>query len=169
MPSHPYRELWQTRDLGTWGDALAADVVVRSPMLKTPFHGRDTTLELFDVLLGVFGDFRITDEFEDGAAHAFFWRATSKRRCIEGADLVRHGDDGKIAEITVLIRPLADIGTFAAAVGPVLARRRGSVAGFLATLVSAPLRLFLVAVDAVATRLIQPRRLGRPRGPREQT
>lgn len=156
MTAHPYRQLWENRDLEAWGDALSNDVVIFSPMLKRPFTGKASALELFEILLGALKDVEVTDEFLEGPSNAFFWRANVGSETIEGADLIRHDSSGMIVEIRVLIRPLVDIATFGEVVGPLLAGRRGVVRGTIAALVGKPLRLILRLVDAIATRLVSP-------------
>ena len=154
---HPYRRLWEGRDLESWLLALADDIALYSPMLKRPFRGRESARELFEALLGAFNDFEITHEFSATGIHAFFWRGTIGRRSIEGADLIRHNTSDEIVEIRVLIRTLVDIATFGAAVGPLMTRRRGLGVRVLTKVLSAPLRLFLATVDVVASRLVQRR------------
>lgn len=69
-------------------------------------------------------------------------------------DLIRSDENGKIIEIKVLIRPLVDIATFAGAIGPPLAAKRGAGRALLLRLLSFPLRAILLAADAVASRLV---------------
>ena len=154
---HPFRAAFETRDLDAWVDALAADVVVHSPIIRTPVTGREAVAELYAVLFSALGRLDLTDEFTFGDSHAFFWRVDVDGRWVEGADLVRHDEHGKISEITALIRPLADIAVFAAAVGPPLARKRGRVRVPLLRLLTLPLRAMLVVADALATRFVQRR------------
>jgi hypothetical protein len=52
MDLHPFRALWETRDLDAFADALAPSVVLHSPILEAPFNGREAVIELYDVLLG---------------------------------------------------------------------------------------------------------------------
>ena len=47
---HPYREVWETRDLDSWRRVLAPDVTVWSPLLRKPFEGADEARELFRAL-----------------------------------------------------------------------------------------------------------------------
>lgn len=86
-------------------------------------------------------------------AHAFFWETEIAGRRIEGADLMRYDEQGRIAEIRVLIRPLVSIAVFASAVGPPLAATQGSARGALARLLTLPLKGFLTVVDVAASRL----------------
>jgi hypothetical protein len=154
---HPYRVAWQTRDLGAWGVALAPDVQLHSPIFKSPFLGRDAAVELFGVLFDAVGVFEFTDELTAGDTHAFFWRAEIAGRWVEGTDLIRHDQNGQIAEIRVLIRPLAGIAAFGAAVGPPLAARRGPFRAPLLRVLMLPFNAILTLADAVASRLVQRR------------
>jgi SnoaL-like domain len=155
--AHPYRTAWQTRDLEVWGQALAADVVLYSPILRTPFRGREAAIELFGVLFEKLGEVEITDELAEGDSRVFFWRARVGARTIEGVDLVRKEPGGKITEIKVMIRPLVDIATFAGAIGPQLAAKRGRLRGPLARFLNAPLRSIFALIDTIASRLTQRR------------
>jgi hypothetical protein len=157
MDAHPFRTAWQTRNLDDWADALAPDVVLHSPLVTTPFVGREVAIELYGVLFEVFGDVDITHELDDGRSHAFFWRAQLGAQSIEGADLLSYDEHGKIAEVTVLIRPLLGIATFAAAAGPPLAARQSSARGTLARLLTIPLRSLFAIIDTLSTRLGQRR------------
>ena len=94
----------------------------------------------YRVLFETFGEVQITGELADTDSRAFFWQANVADRVIEGADLLRYDAQGKIAEIRVLIRPLVDIATFAAAIGPPLAARRSPARGALVRLLTLPLK-----------------------------
>jgi len=155
---HPYRTLWQTHDLDAWANALDPGVVLRSPITSMPFTGRDAAIELFAVLLDSLSELEITDELTDGDTRAFCWRARAGAdEQMEGVDIVRHGEQGKITEITVTIRPLAAIGTFAAAIGPPLAARRSREREAIARVMSVPLKALLAIPDAVVPRLVMRR------------
>jgi hypothetical protein len=157
MDAHPFRTAWRTRDLEAWADALAPDVVLHSPLIEAPFVGREVAVELYEVLFEVFGDVDVTHELSDGHSYAFFWRAQLGARSIEGTDLLSYDEHGKITEVTVLIRPLLGIATFAAAAGPPLAARQSSARGMLARLLTIPLRSLFAGIDALSTRLGQRR------------
>ncbi|HYM44764.1 MAG TPA: nuclear transport factor 2 family protein [Solirubrobacteraceae bacterium] len=161
MDDHPFRAAWRTRDLDVWIGALSPEIVLHSPVVRTPFRGRSAATELFGVLFEAFGEVEITGEFADTDSHAFFWQASVAGRLIEGADLLRYDEQGKIAEIRVLIRSLVDIAVFAAAVGPSLAARRSPVRGALVRLLTLPLKGMLAVADTVGSRLIELR--GAPR------
>jgi hypothetical protein len=157
VDDHPFRAAWRTRDLDAFAGALAPDVELHSPVITTPFRGREAAVELYGVLFDTLGDFDITDEFAAGDTHAFFWRANVGGGRIEGADLLRHDAQGRIAEVRVLIRPLVGIGTFAGAAGPPLAAKRGRARALLLRALTLPLKAMFAVADVVASRLSQRR------------
>ena len=155
---HPFRTAWETRDLAAWRAALAPGVVAHSPMLKASFEGPEVVAELYGVLFDAFGEVEITNEFENGADSAFFWRTELGGTRLEGTDLIRLDGEGRVAEMTIMMRPLVGIAEFAAAAGPPLAAKRGPLPGLLARLIGLPLRLVMRSIDAVASRLVVLRR-----------
>lgn len=154
MSEHAFRTAWRTRELDPWMQALSPEVLLRSPVLRKPFTGRDAARELFGVLFEAFGAMQITSEFGDDASHTFFWRGELAGRCIQGVDLLRYDAEGRIAEISVMIRPLVDFGLFASTIGPPLAARRSPARGMLLRVLAYPLNGILLAADAVASRLL---------------
>jgi hypothetical protein len=100
---------------------LAPDAVLNSPVSFKPFEGREAVSQLFAILLETFEDFRYVDEFEaDGRAALMFEARVGERR-LQGLDWFCFDDDGRIAELTVMIRPLSAVIALAEAVGPKLA------------------------------------------------
>jgi hypothetical protein len=77
---------------------------------------------------------------------------------LEGTDLMRLDEDGKIREMTVFIRPLPGLAAFAAALGPRVARRRGRARGALLALMARPLAAVIRSGDGIGTRLARPAR-----------
>src|SRR3954467_2926306 len=99
VEEHPFQAAWRTRDLDAWADALADDVVLHSPVMTTPFKGREAAAELYGILFDAFGPGEITDTVATGDAHAFFWRGELDGRRIQGTDLIREDARGKVAEV----------------------------------------------------------------------
>jgi hypothetical protein len=144
---HPFRALWRGGDLDGWARAIDPGIVLRSPILSKPFQGRDSVIELYEVLLEVLSDLVITDEFTDGDREAFCWRGDVRGRQIEGVDLLIWNEARQISEVRVFVRTMADIGHFASAVGPPLARRQSPLRGALLDALGRPLAWILAAVD----------------------
>jgi len=100
---------------------LAPEPVLRSPVSFKPFEGREAVSKLFAILLETFEDFRYTDEFEADGGAALIFRARVGDRDVEGLDLFRFDDEGRIAELTVMVRPASGLMALAEAVGAKLA------------------------------------------------
>jgi hypothetical protein len=97
--------------------ALAPEPVLRSPVSFKPFEGREAVSKLFAILLETFEDFRYTDEFEAGGSAALIFQARIGDRDVEGLDLLRFDDEGRIAELTVMVRPASGLMALGEAVG----------------------------------------------------
>jgi hypothetical protein len=153
LPTHPFRRAWETRDLDEWSAALDDGVVVHSPLIRTPFRGRQVVTDLYETIFETFKDVEIEHELNDGRETAFFWKATVGGSPVDGVDLVRVDAQGKVSEISVYFRPLVSLGAFAAAAGPGIAGKRNSVLGAIARVATAPLRLLFSMIDRIATAL----------------
>jgi hypothetical protein len=101
---------------------LAPDVVFRSPAVFKPYEGREATMLVLRAVAGVFEGFRYEDRFEgdDGAVLLFAARVGDRE--LNGIDLVRFDDGGRVRELVVMIRPLSGLNALVAAMGAELER-----------------------------------------------
>ena len=123
MTARDFRAAVEARDRDRMVAALADDVVLHSPVTFRPFEGREAVSVLFTVLLEVFEDFRYGDELEGDSLLGLVFHARVGDRDVEGIDLLRLGEDGRVADLTVMVRPLSAVQALAAAVGERLAAR----------------------------------------------
>ena len=84
--------------------------VFRSPVLFTPYEGRERVLKVLQAaeqVLGIGGSFRYVHQLEDsGARVAILEFATEiEGKQVEGIDKLTFDEDGLITELTVMIRP----------------------------------------------------------------
>src|SRR5256885_1744232 len=119
-------------DAAALAGILARDVVLHSPILATPFEGRDAVAHLLSVVNGAVEDMRYTNEMTDGTAEALMFRDRIGGQEIQGTLLIEFDDDGLIRTIDVFLRPLRAIAAFMSATGPQLAKsparaRRGGL------------------------------------------
>jgi hypothetical protein len=122
MSAHDaFRAAAEAGDHAAMVAALAPDAVLNSPVSFKPFEGREAVSRLFGILLETFEDFRYTDEFSADGKSALVFRARVGDRELEGLDLFRFNEDGLVAELTVMARPLSAVIALAEAVGPKLA------------------------------------------------
>ncbi|MGD8510655.1 MAG: nuclear transport factor 2 family protein, partial [Gammaproteobacteria bacterium] len=107
---HAFRCAVEAGDLGGMIDLFRADAVLYSPVSFQPFRGKKAIGGLLFVLMEVFEDFRYTDELdaEDGT-QALVFQAGVGGRELQGVDLLRFDDTGRIRELTVLVRPMSGL------------------------------------------------------------
>ena len=120
MPGHAFRTAVEERDLDAALALLADDVVFRTPAVFKPYEGRETVATILRTVLGVFEDFRYTDELTGDGVHALIFEARVGDRTLQGIDLIRGDDDGRIAELTVMVRPASGLMALAERMGPAL-------------------------------------------------
>jgi hypothetical protein len=116
--SHPFREAVERRDHAAMVEELADDVEFHSPVTFRPFVGREAVSVVLGAVLEVLEDFQYTDELTDGDAVALVFRARVGDRSVEGLDLLRFDDAGKIGHFTVMVRPASAVMALAEAMGP---------------------------------------------------
>ncbi|MEJ2886405.1 nuclear transport factor 2 family protein [Actinomycetospora aeridis] len=90
---------------------LAEDVEFSSPVVHTPYRGRDAVAPILHAVFTVFEDFRYVSEIgtEEQDEHVLVFRAHVGDREIEGIDLLHHDASGAIDRLTVMIRPLSGL------------------------------------------------------------
>jgi hypothetical protein len=124
--SDRFRSAVEERDHPAMVDSLAPGVVFNSPVSFLPFEGRDSVGQVLGAVMETFEDFRYTDELAGETAHALVFAARVGEKELQGIDLLRFDDDGKIRDFTVLVRPLSGTIALAEAMGPKVAHLKGA-------------------------------------------
>jgi hypothetical protein len=117
MSHDELRKAVEATDLDGMREALADDVVFHSPITFKPFEGRESVSMLLGVVFRTFEDFRYTDELDRDDVKALVFKARVGDKEVEGLDLLRIDGEGKIADFTVMVRPLSGAMALAEAVG----------------------------------------------------
>ena len=86
-------------------EMLAEDVEFRSPFAFTPYRGRPAVAGLLQTVILVFRDFRYHRQFVAGDSAALEFSAFVGELSLKGIDLIRLGEDGRIVDFEVMIRP----------------------------------------------------------------
>jgi hypothetical protein len=125
---HPFRAAVEGRDLAAAVALLAEDVVFRSPVVFTPYRGRDAVGAILHAVSEVFEDFRYVREVGSPGEpdHLLVFRTRVGGMEIEGIDLLHTADDGSIDELTVMVRPLKGALALAEAMQAKLAAAAGT-------------------------------------------
>jgi hypothetical protein len=110
-----FRAAVEQGNIDALGELLAPEVVFHSPVTFHPFVGREAVTRLLNEVGQVFEDFRYTRELAGERAHALIFAARVGDRELEGLDLLRFDEQGRIADFTVMLRPLSALVPFAQA------------------------------------------------------
>jgi hypothetical protein len=88
---------------------VAEDVTFNNPVTFRPFQGRDAVAFVVPKLLEVWQDLRYIAELHGDGQVGLVFDARAGTRDVRGIDLLRFDDEGLIAEITVMVRPLTGL------------------------------------------------------------
>ena len=109
---HPFRRAAEEKDLELLTEALREDVVLHSPILFRGFEGRETVIMVLTHVIASFEDFRYVGELADERTLVLRFKANVGDRELEGIDFLELDEDGRVAELTVFMRPLSAVTAF---------------------------------------------------------
>jgi SnoaL-like domain len=109
MKSDAFRAAAEAKDFSAGEGLFSPDVVFRSPAVFEPYSGLEMLGVLLSNVVQVFEDFRYVDQVETGDTAVLVFEARVGDRELNGVDVLRFGEDGLIAEMTVMIRPLSGL------------------------------------------------------------
>ena len=99
-------------------ELLAPTAILHSPVTFHPFRGAEAVGMVLKAVSEVFEEFRYIDSLEGEETHGLVFEAKIGDREVTGVDIFRATSDGRIAELTVLIRPLSGLIALAEAMRP---------------------------------------------------
>jgi hypothetical protein len=109
---HPFRRAAEAKDLELMSEVLREDVVLHSPVLFRGFEGREVTLAVLGEVIQVLEDFRYVDELAGEGTVCLRFKANVGDRELEGIDFLELDADGRVAELTVFMRPFSALTAF---------------------------------------------------------
>ena len=116
MSQHPGLAAWHAYMAGggdprALRDLLAEDAVFHSPVVHTPQEGADKVFTYLHAASHVLGgdDFRYLREIVDGDQAVLEFQSSLDEIQINGVDIIRWNDEGKINDFKVMVRPLKAI------------------------------------------------------------
>ena len=112
-----FREAVEAGDIDAAVALFAEDATLDSPVAFKPFAGIEAVGFVLRAVFETFEEFRYTDELESEGSSALIFRAKVGEREVEGLDLIRLNAEGRIANLTVMIRPLSGLTALAEAMG----------------------------------------------------
>ena len=115
MRSDAFRAAAEAKDFSAAHELFAEDVVFRSPVVFKPYEGRDALMLLLGAVVRVFEDFRYVEQVETGDTAVLMFEAKVGDRDVQGVDILRFGEDGRVREMLVMVRPMSGMHALAEA------------------------------------------------------
>lgn len=113
MPeAHPFRRAAEDKDLDLLAETLREDVELHSPVLFRGFEGREAVAALLTHVAATLEDLAYTDELHEGNTVALRFKARVGDRELEGIDFLELDEEGRVAVLTVFMRPLSALTAF---------------------------------------------------------
>ena len=109
---HPFRRAAEAKDLDLLSEALADDVVLHSPILFRGFEGKEIVTQVLTHVAATLEDLTYVDELAGGNTVCLRFKANVGDYELEGIDYLTLDDDGKIADLTVFMRPMSALTRF---------------------------------------------------------
>jgi SnoaL-like domain len=109
---HPFRRAAEAKDFDAMTETLREDVVLHSPILFRGFEGRDVVMQVLTHVAATLEDFAYTDELSNDDTVVLRFKANVGDRELEGIDFLKLDEDGRVAELTVFMRPMSALTRF---------------------------------------------------------
>jgi SnoaL-like domain len=109
---HPFRRAAESKDLELLTETLREDVELHSPVLFRGFEGRDVVTQVLTHVAATLEDLAYTDELREGDTVALRFRARVGDRELEGIDFLELDEQGRVAVLTVFMRPMSALSAF---------------------------------------------------------
>jgi hypothetical protein len=115
MLADAFKQAVEAGDENAMREALAEDVVFRSPVVFKPYEGREATMFILRAVFQVFADFGYVDSLEGESSAALVFRAKVGEREVEGLDHLSFDAEGRVTELRVMVRPMSGMHALAEA------------------------------------------------------
>jgi hypothetical protein len=110
--SHSFRKAAEAKDLALMKDALREDVVLHSPVLFRGFEGRDAVLAVISHVAETLEGLTYVDEVAEDRSVVLRFEAKVGDLELEGIDYLTVDDEGRVADLTVFMRPMSALTEF---------------------------------------------------------
>ena len=107
-PIDKWHELVRTGDAAGLDEILADEVVFHSPVVHTPQVGKEITSKYLSAAFFVFKQpsFRYIREIRGDRDAMLEFQVEIEHLLVNGVDIIKWNDEGKITDFKVMIRPL---------------------------------------------------------------
>ena len=112
LEPHPFRRAAEAKDLELLTETLREDVELHSPVLFRGFEGRDVVTQVLTHVAATLEDLTYVDELHEGDTVALRFKARVGDRELEGIDFLELDEEGRVAVLTVFMRPMSALTAF---------------------------------------------------------
>jgi hypothetical protein len=109
---HPFRRAAEAKDVELMTDALREDVVLHSPVLFRGFEGREAVGMVLTHVAGVLEGLTYVDEAVGEGTVVLRFKAMVGELELEGIDYLTLDEEGRVADLTVFMRPMKALTAF---------------------------------------------------------
>jgi len=109
---HPFRRAAEAKDLDLLTETLREDVELHSPILFRGFEGREVVSQVLTHVAATLEDLTYVDELHEGNTVALRFKARVGERELEGIDFLELDEEGRVAVLTVFMRPMSALTAF---------------------------------------------------------
>ncbi len=110
--SHPFRRAAEAKDVELLSETLREDVILHSPILFRGFEGREAVIQVLTHVAETLEDLTYVDELAGERSVALRFKARVGDRELEGIDFLELDEEGRVAELTVFMRPMSALTRF---------------------------------------------------------
>jgi hypothetical protein len=109
---HPFRRAAEAKDLDLLVETLREDVELHSPILFRGFEGRDVVAQVLTHVAATLENLTYVDELHEGGSVVLRFKAKVGDRELEGIDFLELDEEGRVAVLTVFMRPMSALKAF---------------------------------------------------------
>src|SRR4051794_310765 len=109
---HAFRVAAEEKNVELMATALSDDVVLHSPVLFRGFEGREAVGMVLSHVAAVLEGLTYVDEAVGDGTVVLRFKATVGELELEGIDYLQLDEEGKVADLTVFMRPMSALTAF---------------------------------------------------------
>jgi hypothetical protein len=110
--THPFRRAAEAKDVELMTETLREDVELHSPVLFRGFEGREAVGVILGHVAEVLEDLTYVDEAVGEGTVVLRFKAMVGDLELEGIDYLTLDDEGRVADVTVFMRPMSALTVF---------------------------------------------------------
>src|SRR5215467_651856 len=103
---HPFRRAAEAKDVELMAETLREDVVLHSPILFLGFEGREIVGMVLTHVAATLEDLTYVGELHEDDSVCLRFKAKVGELELEGIDYLTLDEEGRVADLTVFMRPL---------------------------------------------------------------